>query len=80
MSPKKLIRIAACIIMEDACKELLGKDFKREVWDKSFDHKTYLKAADDEELFQTMCEMFFYGMFDEQITKIAATFVKDILD
>lgn len=80
MSTKKLIRITACIIMEDACKALFGEKYKREVWDKFFDHKSFIKAADDEELFQTMCEMFFYGMFDEQITKLAATFIKDILD
>lgn len=79
MGIKKLTRIAALIIMEDAAKELLDKDFKKEVWDKSFDHNTFLKASDDEELYQTMCELFFSGMFADQITKLAATFVKDLL-
>ena len=80
MGIKKLTRIAALIIMEGAVNELLDKEFKEEVWDKSFDHKSFLKAADDEELYQVMCEMFFAGMFSEQITKLAATFIKDILD
>ena len=80
MGIKKLTRIASLIIMEDAANELLDKEFKEEVWDKSFDHKTFLKAADDEELYQVMCELFFNGMFADQITKQAATFVKDLLD
>ena len=80
MGIKKLTRIASLIIMEDAVNELLDKGFKEEVWDKSFDHKTFLKAADDEELYQVMCEMFFNGMFADQITKLCATFVKDLLD
>ena len=80
MGIKKLNRIAALIIMEDAAKELLEKGFKKEVWDKSFDHTSFLKAADDHELYQTMCEMFFTGMFAGQITKLSANFVKDLLD
>ena len=80
MGIKKLTRIAALIIMEDAAKELLDDGFKKEVWDKSFDHKSFLKAADDEELFQTMCTLFFNGMFADQITKLAATVIKDIID
>lgn len=80
MGTKKLTRIASLIIMEDAAKELLDEGFKKEVWDKSFDHKTFLKAADDEELYQVMCMVFFNGMFADQITKLTATFVKDLLD
>lgn len=79
MGIKKLTRIASLIIMEDVAKELLDTGFKKEVWDKSFDHKSFVKAADDEELYQTMCEMFFNGMFSEQIIKMCATIVKDIL-
>lgn len=80
MGIKKLTRMCALIIMEDAAKELLAKDFKEEVWDKAFGHKTFLKAVDDEELYQTMCELFFTGMFADQITKMSATIIKDILD
>ena len=80
MGIKKLTRTAALVIMEDAAKELLDEGFKKEVWDKSFDHSTFLKAADDEELFRTMCEMFFNGMFADQITKLCAVIVKDMLD
>lgn len=80
MSIKKLTRIAALIIMEDAANELLDKKFKEEVWDKSFDHNTFLKASDDEELYRVMCEMFFNGMFPDVITKLCAVVIKDILD
>ena len=80
MGIKKLTRMAALIIMEDAAKELLDTGFKKEVWDKSFDHKSFLKAGDDEELFQTMCTLFFNGMFADQITNLCATIIKDVLD
>lgn len=80
MGIKKLTRIASLIIMEDAAKELLDDDFKKEVWDKSFDHHSFQKAADDEELYRTMCDLFFNGMFADQITKLCATFVEDLLD
>ena len=80
MGIKKLTRIASLIIMEDAAKELLDNDFKKEVWDKSFDHSSFIKASDDEELYQLMCMMFFNGMFADQITKLSATFVKDLFD
>ena len=80
MGIKKLTRIASLIIMEDAAKELLQEDFKKEVWDKSFDHQSFLKACDDEELYRIMCDLFFNGMFADQITKLCATFVKDLLD
>jgi hypothetical protein len=80
MTIKKLTRAASLIIMEDAVNTLLEKDFKKEVWDKSFDHQSFLKAADDEELYQVMCEMFFNGMFADQITKMCAACIKDLLD
>lgn len=80
MGIKKLTRIASLIIMEDAAKELLDEGFKKKVWDKSFDHSSFLKASDDEELYRLMCELFFNGMFAEQITKLSATFVKDLFD
>ena len=70
MGIKKLTRIASLIIMEDAAKEMLDAGFKKEVWDKSFDHQTFIKASDDEELFHVMCEMFFNGMFSKQITEL----------
>lgn len=76
----KLTRIASLIIMEEAVKELLVEDFKKEVWDKSFDHSTFIKAFDDEELYRVMCEMFFNGLFADQITKLCATIIKDLLD
>ena len=80
MGIKKLTRIAALTIMEDAAKELLDTGFKKEVWDKAFDHKSFLKAIDDEELYQTMCEMFINGMFADQITNLCVTIIKDVLD
>lgn len=80
MGIKKLTRTAALVIMEDAANELLDKKFKKEVWDTAFDHSTFLKAADDEELYMVMCEMFFNGMFADQITKLCAVIVKDLLD
>lgn len=80
MGTKKLTRIASLIIMEDAANELLEKGFKKEVWDKSFDHSSFIKASDDEELYQLMCMMFFNGMFADQITKLTATVVKDLFD
>ena len=80
MGITKITRTAALVIMEDAANDLLDKDFKKEVWDKSFDHQSFLKAADDEELYQVMCEMFFNGMFADQITKICATLIKNLLD
>lgn len=80
MGIKKLTRIAALIIMEDSAKDLLDEGFKNEVWDKSFDHKSFIRAADDEELFETMCTLFFNGMFADQITKMCAIIIKDILD
>ena len=80
MGIKKLTRIASLTIMEDAAKELLDEGFKKEVWDKSFDHNTFLKASDDEELYQMMCTMFFNGMFADTITKLCAVIVKDMLD
>ncbi len=80
MSIKKLTRTAALVIMEDAVKDLLDGEFKKEVWDKSFDPSTFLKAADDEELYRVMCEMFFNGMFSKQIIEMCAVIVKDLLD
>ena len=80
MGIKKLTRAAALVIMEDVANDLLDKGFKKEVWDKSFDHSTFLKAADDEELYRVMCEMFFNGMFANQITKMCAIIAKDLLD
>lgn len=80
MGIKKLNRIASLIIMEAAAKELLDEDFKKKVWDKSFDHASFIKASDDEELYQVMCTVFFNGLFADQITKLSAIFVKDLLD
>lgn len=80
MDIKKMTRIAALIIMEEAANDLLEKGFKDEVWDKAFDHKSFLKAGDDEELYQVMCELFFSGMFADQITEMCASVVKDLLD